>query len=53
MRTLMLAALMAALSSTAVVSTSAIAGPCNVPSDRASDGSLCGDRAASQRPGGN
>ena len=47
MRTLMLAALLAA------VSTSAIAGPCNVPSDRASDGSRCGDRAASEKPGGN
>ncbi|XSG82871.1 MAG: hypothetical protein ACPW61_03580 [Methyloligella sp. ZOD6] len=52
MRQLILAALFAGLSATAV-STSAIAGPCNVPSDRASDGSLCGDRAASQRPGGN
>ena len=27
-------------------------GPCNVPSDRAADGSRCGDRAASVRPGG-
>jgi len=26
--------------------------PCQVPSDRASDGSLCGDRAASVKPGG-
>ncbi|MFD0987699.1 hypothetical protein [Methyloligella solikamskensis] len=52
MRTLIFAALLAALSATAI-STSAIAGPCNVPSDRASDGSRCGDRAASERPGGN
>ena len=28
------------------------AGPCKVPSDRAADGSRCGDRAASERPGG-
>lgn len=27
-------------------------GPCDVPSDLAKDGSLCGDRAASERPGG-
>lgn len=27
-------------------------GPCRVPSDIASDGSRCGDRAASVRPGG-
>jgi micrococcal nuclease len=27
-------------------------GGCNVPSDRAADGSRCGGRAASQRPGG-
>lgn len=27
-------------------------GRCNVASDRASDGSLCGGRAASERPGG-
>jgi micrococcal nuclease len=27
-------------------------GPCNVPSDQASNGSSCGGRAASQRPGG-
>src|SRR4051794_38429690 len=27
-------------------------GACNVPSDRASDGSRCGGRAASVRPGG-
>ena len=33
--------------------TIATAGPCNVPSDTASDGSRCGDRAASERPGGN
>lgn len=26
--------------------------PCDVPSDRASDGSKCGDRASSERPGG-
>jgi hypothetical protein len=26
--------------------------PCQVPSDHASDGSLCGDRAASVKPGG-
>jgi len=27
-------------------------GPCNNPSDRASDGSRCGGRAASERSGG-
>jgi hypothetical protein len=27
-------------------------GPCHEPSDRASDGSRCGGRAASERPGG-
>ena len=27
-------------------------GNCNLPTDRASDGSLCGNRAASVRPGG-
>lgn len=27
----------------------ALAGPCNVPSDTASDGSRCGDRAASEQ----
>ena len=27
-------------------------GRCNLPTDRAADGSLCGDRAASRRPGG-
>ena len=27
-------------------------GPCNSPDDRASDGSRCGGRAASVRPGG-
>ena len=30
----------------------AFAGPCDVPSDRARDGSRCGDRAASEKPGG-
>ncbi len=32
--------------------TPASAGPCNYPDDRASDGSRCGGRAASERPGG-
>lgn len=27
-------------------------GNCRIPSDRAADGSRCGDRAASVRPGG-
>lgn len=27
-------------------------GNCNLPTDRAADGTLCGDRAASVRPGG-
>ena len=27
-------------------------GPCHEPSDRASDGSRCGGRTASERPGG-
>jgi len=27
-------------------------GPCNDPSDIASDGSRCGDRASSVKPGG-
>ena len=33
-------------------SMQAVAGPCGVPSDTASDGSRCGGRAASERPGG-
>lgn len=28
------------------------AGPCNSPNDRASDGSRCGGRSSSERPGG-
>jgi hypothetical protein len=31
---------------------SAAAGPCTYDSDRASDGSRCGDRSAESRPGG-
>lgn len=31
---------------------SAIAGPCGTSSDRAADGSRCGDRAADRRAGG-
>lgn len=30
----------------------AIAGNCNVPEDRAADGSRCGERAASEKEGG-
>ena len=30
----------------------AVAGNCTYPSDRASDGSRCGDRASTSRPGG-
>lgn len=30
----------------------AMAGPCDNPNDRASDGSRCGGRASSERPGG-
>jgi hypothetical protein len=30
----------------------ALAGPCTYPTDRASDGSLCGGRASTVRPGG-
>ena len=33
-------------------SVPAYAGPCGVPDDTASDGSRCGGRAASERPGG-
>lgn len=32
--------------------TLAVSGPCGVPDDTASDGSRCGGRAASERPGG-
>ena len=46
MKTIILAALLA------VISSAAMAGPCNYPDDRASDGSRCGGRAASERPGG-
>lgn len=41
-----------ALALTVLGIAQAMAGPCDVPSDRASDGSRCGDRAASERPGG-
>lgn len=34
-------------------STSVFAGNCNFSTDRASDGSVCGDRAADKREGGN
>ena len=33
--------------------TSSNTGNCQYPDDRAADGSRCGDRAASVRPGGN
>jgi hypothetical protein len=33
-------------------SLSACSGNCDYPTDRAKDGSICGDRAASVRPGG-
>jgi hypothetical protein len=36
----------------ALTSSSAIAGPCTNPWDRAADGSKCGGRASSERPGG-
>ena len=35
-----------------ISSVPAFAGNCDRPSDRASDGSRCGGRAASERPGG-
>lgn len=35
-----------------IASSSSGSGKCNVPNDRASDGSRCGDRAASKRKGG-
>jgi hypothetical protein len=38
---------------TIVSATSAFAGPCTYPSDRASDGSRCGDRASTVRLVGN
>jgi hypothetical protein len=44
---------LAVLISIAAMSSAVQAGSCNVPSDRAKDGSRCGDRAASERPGGN
>jgi hypothetical protein len=34
------------------ISSAAMAGPCIFPSDRAADGSRCGDRASTIRPGG-
>jgi len=34
------------------LSSASFAGNCTFPSDRASDGSICGDRAATVRPGG-
>ncbi|WP_083988785.1 transmembrane anchored protein [Devosia geojensis] len=45
--------LFAVIIAISAMSTSVYAGNCNVPSDRAADGSRCGDRAASERPGGN
>lgn len=44
--------LMVALVLSAVGISSALAGNCTYPTDRASDGSSCGDRASSVRPGG-
>lgn len=44
---------LAVLLSMAAMTSVTYAGNCNVPSDKASDGSRCGDRAASERPGGN
>jgi hypothetical protein len=40
------------LSTTSLSLQSCHGGPCHEPSDRASDGSRCGGRAASERPGG-
>lgn len=40
-----------AFAALAIFSTASFAA-CDVPSDRASDGSRCGKRAASERPGG-
>jgi hypothetical protein len=37
---------------TVFVSSAAFAGPCTHPTDRAADGSKCGDRASTVRPGG-
>ena len=37
---------------TVLVSSVAFAGPCTYPTDRAADGSKCGDRASTVRPGG-
>lgn len=34
------------------LATNAYAGNCDNPDDRASDGSRCGDRSATSRPGG-
>lgn len=43
---------MLALCLFSTVMSVAHAGNCNVPSDRASDGSRCGGRSAQDRPGG-
>jgi len=47
MKTLMLALVLSA-----VGLSSALAGNCTYSDDRASDGSRCGDRASTVRPGG-
>lgn len=44
--------LAALILSTMAPAISAYAGNCDHSSDRASDGSRCGDRAADRRPGG-
>jgi len=46
MKTFILAALLTSLA------LPALAGPCTYPTDRAADGSKCGDRASTIRPGG-
>jgi hypothetical protein len=42
----------ALLLATLLPAVSALAGPCTHSSDRASDGSRCGDRSSDSRPGG-
>ena len=41
-----------ALALTVMIAAPAMAGNCDNPSDSAADGSRCGGRAASERPGG-
>jgi hypothetical protein len=42
----------AVLAASLFVSAQAMAGNCTNPDDRAADGSRCGDRASTVRPGG-